>query len=205
MSNKTNIRIVKFWTKYAKPGDPRAAYDMVEYCAPGQAQRLTAVARVADLAKVRENAESDDISAQMALGRWHAIKPAYEAWKNNQKIPTNGIPLAAWPGLSPEQAEILLQFGLRTVEEIADASSSVITRVQLPGVLDIQANAKRFLAAQDQTKVADELAKKDGEITELRDQLEELRQLVLTQAAAEDDEDKPKRRGRPAREETAAA
>ncbi len=194
------IRIVKFWTKYQAGREP---VDMVEYCAPGMAQRSTTVARVKDLARIRQVRDSDDTAGNMAFERWQVISKAYEAWKQGQDVPVSGTPLAAWPGLTPEQAEVFRLFGLKTVEEIANASSSIIARVQLPGVVEIQANAKRFLDASDQGKFAAQMAEKDTQISTLTDQLEELRQMFLQMSRPADDDDleadgseRPKR-GRP--------
>lgn len=194
------IRIVKFWTKY--PPNGRPPVDMVEYCAPGMAQKATTVARISDLNRIRHNVDGDDTAGQTALRRWQMIEPAYNAWKQGQALPEHGTPLAAWPGISAEQAEVFRTFGFKTVEDIAGATSSIVAKVQLPGVMEIQANAKRFLASFDQNKVAANLAEKDQQIALLTDQLEELRQMIL--AKAEDDDDlepdgssPPKRRGRP--------
>lgn len=199
---KPSIRIVKFWTKYPMVDGKPVPVDFVEYCAPGMAQRSTTVARINEISKVRRNAEADDVAGQLALSRWEQIERAYVAWKAGQEMPAHGTPLAAWPGLSPEQSDVFRLFGFKSVEDIAEASASVLAKVQLPGTMDIQQNAQRFLAAKDQTKVADELAKKDGEISDLRGQLEELRQIVLAQerAPADDDDlltDEKPRRGRP--------
>lgn len=200
---KANIRIVKFKTLYPKRGDQFVAVDYVEYCAPGMAQRSTTVATIKELSRVRTDADPDDIAGQLALARWNAIQPAYEAWKAGQAIPETGTPLGAWPGITPDQADIIKHFGLKSVEDVADASASVIGKVQLPGMMEIQEQAKRFLAAKDQSHVADAMAKKDTEIRDLTDQLEELRQIVLAQAKAApaddleaDGSEKP-RRGRP--------
>lgn len=184
----STIRILKFWTKYTPKAGATIATDMVEYCAVGMATKSTTVARVKDLSRVIENADPDNVAVRMATERWQIIGPAYEAWKNNQAIPTHGTPLAAWPGLTPEQADIIRNAGLRSVEDVAEAPDSVISRVQLPGVRDIQANAKRFLEARDQAKVADHMAAKDAELAELKAQLEEMREIVIasSQAAAPD-------------------
>jgi hypothetical protein len=197
------FRIVKFWTKYVQRNGATVAVDMVEYCAPGMAQRASTTAPVSMLAKVQPNIDPDNIAGQMALNRWRVIEPAYNAWKQGQELPASGTPLAAWPGITPEQADVFRQTGLRSVEEIADASDSLMQRVQLPGVRDIRDNARRFLEARDQAKVADALAAKDEQINALQDQLEELRQLVLAREADSSDDLEadgsaaPRRRGRP--------
>jgi hypothetical protein len=201
------LRIVKFWTTYVKAKDGVKAVDMVEYCAPGMAQRSTTVARIDSLSKIREDADADNIACRYARDRWAQLEPAYQAWKKGHEIPANGTPLGAWPGITPEQADVFKTFGLRSVEDIAEASSSVVSRVQLPGVIELQRQAQAFLAAKDTNKVAEQLAVKDAEITDLRDQLEELRQLVIQQSNADDDDadGPPRRRGRPPKSEAQAA
>lgn len=197
------FRIVKFWTKYVQRGGQTVPVDMVEYCAPGMAQRASTTAPVSMLAKVQPNIDADNIAGQMALTRWRVIEPAYNAWKQGQELPQNGTPLAAWPGITPEQAEVFRQTGLRSVEEIADAGDSLLQRVQLPGTRDIRDNARRFLEAKDQARVADALAAKDEQINALTDQLEELRQMILAREADPSDDLEadgsaaPRRRGRP--------
>jgi len=212
MSAKINIRIIKFWTAYPKrPDGTIQPVDMVEYCAPGMAQRATVVARVSELSRVRADVSSEDIAGRMARDRWEAIKAAYERWKSGQEMPTTGTPLAAWPGITPEQAEVLRNFGLKSVEDIAQSPDSVIDRVPLPGSRMIKENAVRFLAARDQSAMAAEMAKRDAEVDDLRSQLEEMRQIVLAQSAKGADDlepdgsERPKRRGRPPKAETEAA
>lgn len=192
------IRILKFWTVYPKRDGVHVEVDMVEYCAPGRAQLATTIAPVKQLARVPETFDEQNIAAKMAHDRWNLIRPAYEAWKAGREIPANGTPLAAWPGVTTEQADVIRSFGLRSVEDVAEAPDSVIGRVQLPGMRNMQEQARAFLAAKDQNKVAEAIAAKDGEINDLKDQLEELRQLVIAQSQAKDaDDDEPKRRGRP--------
>ena len=95
-----------------------------------------------------------------------------------------------------------IQKGAATLPYEGPKAAADLKDKQLKALLDIQQNAQRFLAAKDQTKVADELAKKDGEISDLQSQLEELRQIVLAQerGKATDDDDlldeKPRRRAR---------
>ncbi len=194
------LRIIRFWTEYIKREGAIVPVDKVEYCAPGMGQRSTTVAPVSQLSKIREDVDPDNPVFALARDRWAAIEPHYSAWKQGQEMPSHGTPLAAWSGITPAQAEIIKTFGLRSVEEVAEASDSLIGRVQLPGMRDIAENARRFLASKDQNAIADALAKKDDEMALLRDQLEEMRQLVveLSQREADPETDEaPRRRGRP--------
>jgi hypothetical protein len=194
------FRILKFWTKYAKRAGETVGIDMVEYCAVGMATRSTTVAPVSMLSKIREDVDADNQAYAMAKGRWEVIGPAYAAWKAGNELPTNGTPLAAWAGITAEQADIIKQTGLRTVEDIANATDSVIQRVQLPGIRDIHAQAKLFLSGIDKSQLAADLADKDRRLAEMAEQLEEMRQIVLAQSNPDlqpDGSEAPRKRGRP--------
>lgn len=196
------FNIVKFYTKYETRNGAVVPIDMVDICPPGAAQRSTTPLRISEISRVIETPSPDNSAANNALARWQRIRPAFEAWKAGQEMPVNGTPLAVWPGVTPEQAEILRNNGIKSVEDIASATDGVIGRVPLPGMRDLQANARRFLDSRDQNAVAIELAKKDREMAELREQLEEMRQIVLQQSQAGEDleadgSERPKRRGRP--------
>ena len=190
------IRIVRFWTAYktAKDGSVTPV-DMVEYCQVGMAQRTTTTSPVHMLSKVRHDLDDSNPVLKMAKDRWAVIGAAYNAWKQGNEIPTTGTPIGAWPALSPEQADVLRNAGLRTVEDVANASDGIIGRIQLPGLRQLQEQAKLFLGARDQVRVAADLADKDRKLAEMAQQLEEMRQIMNEQQAARDDSEAPARRG----------
>jgi len=198
-----NIRVVKFWTKYVTRNGEAVGVDMVEYCAPGMAQRSTTVAPVSHLSRVREAIDPDDVAGDLARRRWGLIRPLYEAWKQNQEIPTNGTPLGAWSGITQEQADVLRQFGLRTVEDVAEATDSVVSRVPLPGVRNLQVIAKNFLGSRDQARVAEDMARKDGEIASLKADQEEMMRLLEDMQRQLSEQPKGKRKSAAAEAEAA--
>jgi hypothetical protein len=175
-----SIVVTKIWTEYKPDGQGSlVGVDMVSYAPIGEANRSVTIERVSKLAKVLPPEEhGDNWAAKMAYDRWQVIGAAYEAFKKGQEAPTEGTPIGAWPGLTPEQANIIRGNGIRTVEELADAGDSIITRIPLPGMRAIKDQAQLFLKAADQTKLSTEMAKKDQEIGELRAQMEELMELV---------------------------
>jgi len=197
------IRILRFWEEYQKRNGEIVPVDMVEYCAPGMAQRSTTVAVVANLKKIRTDIDPDNPAFLMARERWAAIEPAYAAWKAGQETPANGTPFGAWAGITPQQAEVLRTFGFRSVEEIAEASDGVLSRVQLPGIRDLATNAKNWLASRDQVAVSETMSKMQAENAELRDQIEEMRQMLVEMSQRKepdleaDGSEAPRRRGRP--------
>ena len=145
MSN-TSLRVIKFWTNYAPNADGTVrSVDMVEYCAVGMAGKSTTVAPISALSKPRPmQPNSEDMAGRMAHDRWNAIRPAYEAWKAGHAAPVRGTPLAAWPGVTPEQAELVRIAGITSVEDLAEAPDTVISKIQLPGARDLKMSAIRF-------------------------------------------------------------
>lgn len=189
-SGKVAVRFLRAWTEY-KPagtsGETREV-DWIEYCAPGMAHIATT---------------RDAVKRLQKNGRlWEMLSPHYDAWKKNQEAPANGIPLAAWAGVTSAQAEVLKAQGIRSVEDVAAISDSMINRVNLPGVRALKEAAQRFLAAQDNVKVEKALQEKDQQIADLQAKLENLAEMM---AARLDADEAPKRGpGRPRKEAVAA-
>lgn len=190
------FRIIKFWTKFVTRNGKVVPEDMVEYCAIGQAQRTTTPAYISQLRRVRVDFDVNDVASRLAFERWEAIRPAYEAWKKGQEIPDSGHPIGAWPGITPEQADVLRTAGLKSVEDVAAASDGVLSRVQLPNARGLRDLAQKFLDARDNQRVAERMTERDQEVATLKEQLEEMKQLLLSQQSSDDDE-APRRRGRP--------
>lgn len=197
------IQIHKMWTKYVPdPNDPAklVGEDWVLVGPPGMGDRTQTPLRMKAIQSVRprdpnlRNKMLDD-----ANDLREAIEPAYLAWKKGQDMPDSGTPLAAWNAITPELADILKARSIRTVEDIAELTETSMQRVPTPGIRRLRDQAKLFLQAKDQTRVASDLAKKDEEIAALKAQMAEVMEALkandktgqLEPLAA------PKRRGRP--------
>lgn len=109
---------------------------------------------------------------------WSQIEPAFEAFKEGRDIPLNGTPLAAWSGVSPEQAEILRQSSIRTVEEVSALTDSQIERIRLPNVRELRAQAKLFLENSDAAKAAAREAEKDAQIEAMAERMAAMEALL---------------------------
>ena len=197
MSNQ----IVKFWTNYkpGKDGKP-VGIDMVMYGPAGRVERHCITATVASLGKLLPlEPYSDNEAIKMAHARWNKIKPAYDAWKSGREIPVDGTPLGSWPQLSEDQVQLLNMMGIRTVEEVRDASESIITRVPFPNARDLPKQASLFLSAFDKQRVAQDMSRIEQENSALKEQLEDMARIVnemraerLRPAADDDDVQEPK-------------
>lgn len=179
------IAIKRFWTEY-KPGEGGVLreVDYVEYGPIGNLDLVSNIETISRLSKVVDIADAaDNPAVVLANLRWDAIRPQYEAWKAGRSGHVDGTPLAAWNRLSPEQADVLRIKGVKTVEEIAALGDTHIARLGLPGMREMIADAKRFLAATDTNAVQADLRAKDEQLAAQRDELAEMKAQVETLAA----------------------
>lgn len=170
MSGKLPIIIYRFYTKYdddPKNKGQKRALDMVEYGPIGSADRTKCVERIDILSRCRVDAGANP-GVEQAQIVWGFIKPKYEAWKNNQELPTTGTPLAAWNHLTPEQAEVLRANGIKSIEDVAVLTDMHFQRIPIPNMRSLNEAAKLFLAAREDNLIADKLRAKDEEISALQ-------------------------------------
>ncbi|MBM1556670.1 hypothetical protein JQV19_08420 [Sulfitobacter mediterraneus] len=93
---------------------------------------------------------AESMTYQAMKGRWDAVvEPAYEAWKQGNEIPENGVALAAWSGVTSEQAGILRGLGIKTVEDVAEITDGQIQKIPLPDARSLKRMAAEYLANQD--------------------------------------------------------
>lgn len=195
------IHVKRFYTKFdPDPANPEKmkATDWVEYGPVGSLDKSTTCDKVSRLSAVTPN--TDNPANKLALGRWLAIKPLYEAWKAGQELPESGTPLAAWNGVSPEQAEALRMKSIKTVEDVAQLTDSHVQRFGLPGLRDLILSAQRYIASAD-TRIADaKMGALEAENAALKAEVEEIKQMLLRDMA-------PEKRGpgRPRKAEVEAA
>ncbi|MEQ9634604.1 MAG: hypothetical protein RLW68_00820 [Devosia marina] len=123
--------------------------------------------------------QSEKVAYMTAI--WKDIEPAYTAWREGREIPLNGTPLAAWPGITPEQAEIFRLTGIRTVEAVRDMTELQRAKVRLPNSRDLQELAKAFLENSDAAKAAQREAEKDRQIADMAERMAAM-EAMLEQA-----------------------
>lgn len=148
--------IVDFRTSFSNG----KAVDMVCLAPPGEAfERTNTWHRIKDLTPpenpTTEQAESPTYAAMIA--RWEQIGPAYDKWRKGEEIPDNGMPLAAWSGVSPEQAALLKKMGARTVEAVAELNPESAAKMPFPNARKLPELAKEFLASRGTTELQTKL------------------------------------------------
>lgn len=138
----------------------------------------------------------DSMTHKDMVAKWSVIGPRYEAWKRGHDIPETGTPLAAWAGVTAEQARHLREMGINTVEDVRDMGDAAAEKLRIPNARKLPQMAKRWLEGEA-------VAEKDAKIAEMEERLAVMAELLEERMKPE--EDKP-RRGRPpkAKEDEAA-
>ena len=180
------FNVLKFWTTFTPDGHdadgkPKMrATDMVAYAPIGKANMQLCIEAVARLAKVIPiEPGNENVAVLLANKRWDVIKRHYDAWKLGNEVPATGTPLAAWPGVTSEQVQVLKTMGIRTIEEIRDASESVISRFPFPQARELQRSAGLFLSSFDKDKTSKDMERLEAANADKDAQLEEMRQMIL--------------------------
>lgn len=217
MSEKPPLIIYRFFTKYvpkmqSKP-DGRVVpmnngelvpMDMVEFGPIGSAGRSQVVERIDVLSKIRKSAGANPAVMQ-SQAIWEFIEPFYKAWKNNQELPQEGTPLAAWNALTPEQAEVLRVNGVKSVDAMATLTDTHITRIPIPNMRALIAQAKAFISATDSNRFTAEMKAKDETIANLAAKVDQLASMVAAGKAEVPLEPVKRKPGRPRKSEAQAA
>lgn len=189
MADVPMIRVLGFYTKYGKDpktGDKNRAIDYVEF-APAQALNAQSTTERVEFLRPKFTDDDDD-TPQKATKRlhmeaiWSVIGPAYEAWKKGYEIPTSGTPLAAWAGVTSDQANALRKLAIYTVEDLATLSDDKFPRVPMPNVREVRDLARRYLDTGEDTRTAERLNDLEKSNAALAEQLAAAMALLGEQA-----------------------
>jgi hypothetical protein len=181
------MKVVKFETKYEpakEQGQGLRAVDWVELAPSGSAYEKTRTRmRVSDCMPpehLRDLGDAQiqqlsDFEMRLAL-RWNIIGPAYAAWKRSEALPETGTPLAAWPGVTKAQADVLKKMGITTVEEVRDIDDQSLSVLNWPNARKLPEMAAAYLSGQDG-------AAKDAELAEMRERMLAMEDMLEEQMA----------------------
>ena len=109
----------------------------------------------------------------------------FKAWQEGREIPENGTPLLTWPVASPAQVKSVIDVGVRTVEDLAQANEETIMRIGMGGRALKEKALSWLQAAASTGKVTEELSALRAELADervknktLETQLQELSKKV---------------------------
>lgn len=72
------------------------------------------------------------------------IRDAYERWKRNEEVPVQGTAIKNWPVATKTEAKILLDVGIRTVEDLVVANEETLTRIGM-GARSLQQRGRDWM------------------------------------------------------------
>lgn len=208
MASDLKVKVLSFFTKFKRDpatGETRGV-DYVRF-SPAQALNTQITEERVESLRPKDDRDADDDQPNRALKRmymdamWSVIGPAYEAWKQGFEIPENGTPLAAWAGITGDQANALRKIGINTVEELASLEDNKLQRVPMPNAREIRGLAQKFIATGDDTRTAERLNEMEKQNALLAERL-----AAATEMLEELTKPSPKRGpGRPKKEEAEEA
>lgn len=102
---------------------------------------------------------------------WRAFRPAYDQWKQDNTIPVEGTALEDWAGLTKAQIKQCRAIGLRSVEDIATASSSIRERIGMGGN-ELVDRARKFLENKDRAADANRMVAMEQEMAAMKKLIE---------------------------------
>lgn len=110
----------------------------------------------------------------------------YEAFKQNLDPPVDGMPLKEWAGADKGEVMMLESKGVRTVQQLANASEAT-----LPAKLhDLLHRARVYMKSAEGGKVVEELRKENANLkrsrTMLTKQIEEAKSIIKAYELKED-------------------
>lgn len=172
-----DIRVLGFTVKMNKAGKP---VEWVKYAPAHGITSMATNARVKDLIPPEQMEDDRDPQGTKMFhlrAVWSQIEPHYRAWKDGISMPETGTALSAWPGITEPEINAFNRAGIKSVEDVAGMSESVLAKVQLPNPRGLRDQARKFLELADRAGAEARIAELEAKLAALM-------------------EDKPKR-GRP--------
>ena len=163
--------VVGFKTTYPVGKDP---IDWVCLAPTGDSYMKTQTWKKISRIKPKDDIDPDikeSPTYQALLGTWSIVGPKYEAWKNSEEIPEDGIPLAAWSGVNPEIAAHLRQKGVRTIEDVAKMPVEAAAKLPMPNARKLPEMAQAYLDSM--TTVAEQ-----EEVSALKERLAAMEEML---------------------------
>jgi hypothetical protein len=173
----------------AEYGAAGKVVEWVELAPSGEAfERTRTWHRIKDLMppETEDASRADGMSSKVRRARWSIIQPKYDAWKRNEEVPEDGTPLAAWAGVSPDQAGHLKAMGIRTVEAVRDMSEGAFTRLPFPNARKLPELAGEFLSSRS-------AAEKDRELADMRERMAIMEEMMAEQGVTKRGPGRPKK------------
>ena len=125
----------------------------------------------------------DKLDAQVKNGQlpgvWvEKLREAYRRYQQGLTIPEEGTPILGWNLVPPSMQKLLIEWNIRTVEELANLTNEARHNIGM-GALQMQQRAQAWLAQhQDKAPLTIEMAAVKQENAQLKDTVASLEERV---------------------------
>ncbi len=141
------------------------------------------------LAQNERDLQNDRLPASHAA----YYKEAYKRWLDGQEMPVTGTPIRGWAVISPAQQALLVNLGVRTVEDLSTMTDEGLTKIGI-GAVTMKQKAVAWLAqandkgtlTMEMVKIQQENADLKGTLESLLRQVQELKSAQTAQQASAD-------------------
>jgi len=135
--------------------------------------------------RVERNAEEwlEHIRTQVEEERfpaaWYrAYRDSFEDWKKGNEPVLEGTDVRNWPAASPAQVKAMLNWNIRTVEDMAKANEETLRRLGM-GAMALKERAQEWLSVSStKGKIAEQIASLRAEMADLKNENASLREKL---------------------------
>jgi len=153
--------------------DRNATIESGHYCSRDVAYALITPAGSKD--RIERDAEewiahiTQQVRDERFPAQWlAAYRSAFEEWKKGNEPVLDGMDVKNWPAASPAQVKMLLNWNIRTVEDLANANEETLRRLGM-GANALKERAREWLSAADgKGKFAEQIAALRAELTDMK-------------------------------------
>lgn len=122
---------------------------------------------------------------------------AYNAWKDGQDAPVNGMDLKNWPGITPAQLMTCHNVNIYAVEDLAAANDDALRKMGM-GALALKNKAIAYLENAEGNKASEAISALQVRLDDLESENARLKDENGTlRSELEQANETPKKRGRP--------
>ena len=151
------------------------------------------------LKKQEVKVKRGDLPAQIL----ESYKAVFKAFKEGQELPVNGTAIKGWQVISPAQQKAIIAVGIRTVEDLAQATEEAIAAIGM-GARDSKQKAQTWLKSADQGKSTVTINDLSNKLERLEAKLKDSEEYIkLLEMEREQKPKEEKKRGRPKKDDMA--
>ena len=181
IDNEERPAYVRFEIRAVK--DPEASMQAGHYVSKDEDWAVISALGSTDTVSKRAEKWFDIVETNVARGRepvrhLEMYREIYARWKKGQEAPVDGTSIKNWNVLSPAQCENLMNVGLRTIEDVAQAPDDSMRRYGM-GITELKNKAKAWIqSAKDHGPLIEEIAKSKRENEQLTGTIESLQEQI---------------------------